>query len=437
VARTFRNWSREVTAEPARYLEPRSTAEVRAALREAQAAGRRVRVVGAGHSWNDAVCTGETLISLDRMGRLLSVDRERMEARVQGGIRLHQLLEALASLGLTMVNVGSVSEQSLAGAIATGTHGTGIGFGNLATQVVRLTLVTPAGDVLDLSRDPSESAETQALFRAASIHLGALGVVTEMTVRVTGAHRLRETTRTVPFERFLEELPERVAACERVKYWWFPFTDRVKEFVYERTGDPPNRGRGLGHRLERSLPVTAVFNGIAALGRSRPSWVPSINRRVMRLLPDGQRVDRSDRLLVIAMPPRHSESEFSVEVKDAAAAMAALRERVCSDRLPVNLPIEVRFVAADDLLLSPNRGRASCHFTLCIHATRERRDAYFGAAASILLGFGGRPHWGKTFDVEPSDLQRAFPGLVEFRRIRAGLDPHQTLRNHYVERVLG
>src|SRR3954462_13613691 len=184
--RIWRNWARDQRCAPRAIEEPRSEAEVTDALERAAAAGLPVRVAGSGHSFTDIACTDGVMLRLGRMNRVLNANREARLAEVEAGISLHELGPALLERGLAMENLGDVDKQSLAGALATGTHGTGARFGNLSSQVAALRLVTATGEVVECSADDDPD-----LFQAARVGLGSVGVLTTVTLRCVPAHTLR------------------------------------------------------------------------------------------------------------------------------------------------------------------------------------------------------------------------------------------------------
>ncbi|HNN96817.1 MAG TPA: FAD-binding protein, partial [Pseudomonadota bacterium] len=218
----FRNWAGTATAQPQAFFTPQSESEIVDILKRAAQAGRRVKVVGAGHSWSDIACTDGYLLQLDALAQVRRVDVQRQEITVQAGIRLHALIAAMHRHGMTLPVIGSVTQQSIAGAIATGTHGSAPGLGNLASRVVGMRLVLANGEVL-----PINDHENAHLLPAARVHLGALGVISEVTLATVPAFRLHEELSTLPLSQVLNELPRLVESAPYVKLWWLPHVDDV------------------------------------------------------------------------------------------------------------------------------------------------------------------------------------------------------------------
>lgn len=400
-----------------------------AALRDAAGRGQRVKVVGAGHSWSDAALPGPRAMCLDGLAGLESVDAASGEVTVWAGTRLRDLNDLLCGVGLAMPVLGSIAEQSVAGAIATGTHGSAPRLGNLASLVSRLRLALPGGEVVEASaeRDPD-------LFRAARVGLGALGVITQVTLRCVPAFTLEEVATPLPFEQALAALPGLLASEDFVKLWWLPHADLVQVFCYRRTA-LPSTFRAAARWLDERVLNGALFTGALALGQANPGQIPRINRAIAAMyFRPARRVARSDRCFNIAMPPRHDETEVSLPVERAAEAMRWMRSFIERERLAVNFVIEARFGAGDDAWMSPAHGRSSC-FLGAYTANRGDRDRFFAGFEEHMRSLGGRPHWGKVFRAGRDQLRPLYPRFDDFAALRAALDPAGMMLNPMLERV--
>lgn len=425
----FRNWARTHGCQVAACHQVRGEEEIVELVRRARRRGVRLKAVGGGHSWSDIAITDGELVRLDGHDAVLAVNRERCQVTVQAGIRLRQLNALLPEHGLGLSNLGCIAEQSIAGATATGTHGTGIRFGNLATQVVALRLVTGAGEVRELSaeRDPE-------LFSAARVGLGALGIVSSVTLQCEPAFRLEERAFALPLDRALAEMEALVDEHEHVKFWWMPHTDSVQVFTFARTSAPLRR-RAVRRWLDHSPVTRTMFAGLLRLSRLAPGAIPAINRVVnVAYFRPGQRVDRSDRVFNTIMPPVHRETEYGIPRSQAAAALGQLRELIERHRLLVNFFVELRFVAGDDILMSPCYGRPSCLIGAYMYPSRSL-DTYFREFERLMVDLDGRPHWGKEFTADAATLRRVCPGYERFDAIRRQLDPDGIFENDFVRRV--
>jgi FAD-linked oxidoreductase len=419
---TFRNWARTITCKPARYCQPRSTEEVVAIVKDALQTGKKVRTVGAGHSWSPLVLTGDVLVNLDRMSAL-TVDVARRTATMQAGIRLKNLTKGIVEKGLGMANLGSIQEQSITGATATATHGTGVGLGVLSTQIIGMKLVTGTGDVLSIG--PSD-AERLA---AARVGLGALGIVTEVTLQCVPVYDLRFKATFAKFDDVVPTIDALVRDNTRVRLWWLVPSIGPRDIVLVTTMNPPTTQEAAtertGGRLREALPMDA--EALAATA-SALAAVPTESLAPLTF------VDRYDK--VLTLPPLkilHRECEYAIPVANAGEALRAVRRAIAEGDLTMKLPIEVRFVAKDDILLSPARGRDVCYIGV---STEDNATEAFERVEPIMRRLGGRPHWGKCFSLTRKDLEAMYPDSYEkFRTIRRELDPRGVFANELMQQL--
>jgi L-gulono-1,4-lactone dehydrogenase len=417
---TWRNWAGDQVCAPASRVEPESEDELLAALPGA----RRVRVAGSGHSFTDIALTDGLQVSLRRMNRVLSVDGALV--RAQAGIRLRELGIELAQRGLAMENLGDVDAQTLAGALATGTHGTGVGYRNLSSQVEGMRLVTAAGAV---------EAEGDDL-TAARVSLGALGVATEITLRCQPLYTLRRTDERQPLDETLAELEDLATGRERFEFFSFPYSPWALWRTTEKTDEPPEPPGRFERFLEDVVVENGAFGAFCRAGRAVPALAPRIARTVGGLASGATRVDRSHRIYANPRLVRFTEMEYAIPRANGADAVRRVFDLIERRRLPILFPIEVRFGAPDDAFLSPGAGRDSCY--IAVHQYRGMEfETYFRAVEAIMREHGGRPHWGKRHYRSAGDLAALYPDWDRFRAVRDRLDPGRVFANDYVERVLG
>jgi FAD-linked oxidoreductase len=426
----WRNWTGDQRCRPAALERPSSIAEVAAALERAALADQRVRVVGAGHSFNDIALTDGRLVTLERMDRLLDLDRSSGLVRVQGGITLRALNARLAEHGLAMENLGDVDAQSVAGAISTATHGTGARLRNLSAQVVALTLVLADGSTLECtSADPE-------LLRAARVGLGALGVIAEVILRCVPAFRLCGVDAPAPLEETLERFEERCATNDHFELYVFPHARTALTRTNNRTREPVRPRTRLSAYANDVLLTNRSFELLCRAGRRLPAQIPRINRLVTRLAGASRRIDRSDRIFTSPRLVRFTEMEYALPREHTVRAARRVLELVPRERFAVPFPIEVRAAAADDALLSTAAGRDSGY--VAVHMFEGMAwEPYFRAVEALMLELGGRPHWGKRHFQTAATLRPRYPEWDRFQAVRRRLDPGGRFANAYVERVLG
>jgi FAD-linked oxidoreductase len=420
------NWSRTERCVPAVLARPGSRAEVAAAVVAAARAGRTVRVAGAGHSFTDGVLTDGTLLSLERMARVLDADPAGGLVRVEAGITLHRLSRELLLRGLALPNVGDVDAQSLAGAIATATHGTGARLPNLSAQVEEIELVLGDGSERVIGEGD--------LLRATRVGLGSLGVVVAVTLRCVPAFRLRGVDRPESLAAVLAALDERADAADHFEFWTFPHSPIALTRTNTRTDEPRSSVSGARRWLEDVLMDNHVFALMNRAGRRYPRAIPALNRFAARAASRRERVDWSFRVFASARLMRFTEMEYAIPREHAAHAVR--ETRAILERHPVSLPVEVRFAAGDDALLSPAYGRDSAY--VAVHVFEGMPwEAPLREVEALMSGLGGRPHWGKRSFLGAAELAPRYPEWETFQAARAELDPDGRFENAWARRVIG
>jgi L-gulono-1,4-lactone dehydrogenase len=422
------NWAGTHSCVPVAYERPASRAEVIDAVGRATAAGRVVRAIGAAHSFSDAAMCDGTLLSLERLDRVLDVDRPSGLVRVEGGISLRALGVRLLEHGLALPNLGDIDAQSLAGAIATATHGTGIRFQNLSASVAGLELVLADGTERTLTVDDGD------LLRAARVGLGSLGIVVAVTLRCVPAFRLHAVDRPLPLEDVLASLEEHLEANEHFEFWTFPHSPVALTAAKNRTEAPVSTPGPARAWISDALLDNHVFEALCRVARRVPRAIPRLTRFAGDSASRRERVDWSSRIFANPRYVRFNEMEYAVPREHGVEALRAAREVL--ERHPVVFPIEFRLVAADDALLSPAHDRdVAC---LSVHNYRGMPwEAPFRDVEAAMRGVGGRPHWGKVSFLTAAELQPLYPRWEAFQAARSELDPDGRFETPYAERVLG
>lgn len=428
----WRNWAGDQRCSPVAFERPGSAAEVAAAIERAAAAGQRVRVAGSGHSFTDAVCTDGRLVSLERMDRVLDVDRSSGLVRVEGGVTIHALSGALAQHGLAFENLGDIDVQTIAGAISTATHGTGARLRNISAQVEAVELVLADGSTATFAAsDPDPTA-----YLAARVGVGSLGAISAVTLRAVPAFTLRGVDRPAPLAETLDRLEELGEEHEHFEFFVFPHCDTALTRTNTRVEEPPRpRSRARAY-AEDVLLTNRAFHAFCLAGRAVPRWIPQLNRTVTRLAGSNVRVDRSDRIFASPRLVRFTEMEYALPREHTAEAVRRVMELVPRGRFEVPFPIEVRLVAPDDALLSPAHERPTGY--VAVHMFKGMPwEPYFRAVEAIMDEYGGRPHWGKRHFQTAETLRPRYPRWDDWQAVRTRLDPEGRFGNAYSDRVLG
>jgi L-gulono-1,4-lactone dehydrogenase len=437
--RVWRNWAGTATATPARWCRPGTEAEICAAVKDAAPAGLTVRALGSGHSFTAAAATSGVALDLSAWTGIIAADTRTGLVTARSGTTLRALNAELGGLGLAMANLGDIDAQTLAGALSTGTHGTGARLGGLATQVEALELVLADGSVVTCS-----ASARPELFAAARVGLGALGVITTVTLRCVPSFTLLADERPMPVEEVLGQFDVLAGANDHFEFYWFPYG---RQALVKRNNRLPVPDGAQATPSPRPLPAwrrfwefevmeNAAFGALCRVGRAAPRLIPSLNRLSSAALSSRTYTDTSHRVFVTPRRVRFAESEYAVPRESLGHVIAELRRAVPRLADPVMFPVEVRVAAADDIWLSTGYGRESAYVAIHQYAGLPYQ-AYFDRFESIVAEVAGRPHWGKLHSLDAGRLRPLYPRFDDFRRVRAEADPEGRFGNAYLTRVFG
>ena len=396
---TWSNWSGSVTCAPRTVAMPTDEAAIITLIKQAAAEQTTVRVAGTGHSFTPLCASAGVLVSLDGMQGLVATDHET--ATFWAGTKLHQVGDPLWAAGLALANMGDIDRQALAGAISTGTHGTGPTLGNIATQVVGLRLALASGELVDCS--PTQAPE---LFKAAQVSLGALGIITQVTLRCLPAYRLHERTWVAGFDECMAQLDEFIANNRHFEFFWVPSEDVC---------------------AMKTLNPTTVETLVS------PNH-PTVTGRLARYVRE-EKIDRSYRIFPSERNLKFNETEFAVPAANGPDCLREIRD-LMQRRYPAVLwPIEYRTLAADDIPLSPAYGRATV--TLSVHQAAELPyQPFFADVEAIFRNHQGRPHWGKIHTHTACELAALYPAWNAFQTVCAQVDPAGLFLNEHARTIL-
>jgi FAD-linked oxidoreductase len=430
VPTVWRNWAGDQICAPARFVAPLSEAELQRIVADAAADGLTVRAVGSRHSFTDAACTDGVMVSLDNMRQIVDVDRASGLVEVQGGIKLDALGGLLAQHGLAMENLGDIAVQSLAGAISTATHGTGLDYPNLSQQVHALRLVTASGEMLTVSADDGD------LFRAARVAIGSLGVISTVTLKAVPTYTLKRIDEPLPLDDVLTAIDEYVEKHEHWEFFTFPYTGVAFTRLSERTDAKPAPPGKVVRFLKDVVAENLVLGAICRAGEIAPNSVPSLNRVLPKLASREERIDRSDLVFANQRLVKFTEMEYAIPREHGAEAVRRILGLIELRKLPITFPLEVRFAGPDDALIGPSHGRESCY--VAVHTYQGTAfESYFRGVEQIMSSYGGRPHWGKRHYLTSAELQQRYPEWETFATVRERFDPNGVFVNDYTRRVLG
>jgi len=429
----WRNWAGTASATPLHWYRPGDPSQITEALKAAERDGHTVRAVGSGHSFTSVAVAEQIAIDLSGWTGIITAEAHTGLVTVRSGTTIRALNAGLDTLGLAMENLGDIDAQTIAGAISTGTHGTGARLGGLATQIEALELVLADGTLVSCS-----ATQRPELFNAARIGLGTLGVISTVTLRCVPSFVLAAQEGPEPLEQVLDGFDEQAQANDHFEFYWFPYGRNalVKRNNKQPAGTEPQPLSALRQYFEYEIMENRLFELLCRLGRAVPPLVKPLNQLSSSVLSPRSYTDHSHRVFVTSRTVRFVESEYAIPRAALAEVLGELRRAVPNLAEPVMFPVEVRVAAADDIWLSTANGRDSAY--LAIHQyVGMPYQGYFDLFESIVGAVGGRPHWGKMHSLDAERLAPRYPHFDDFRRVRAEVDPAGRFDNAYVRTVLG
>ena len=424
------NWTGNVSSYPQHFVMPKSLEDLISVVRQCHQNNTRIRVVGSGHSFSPLVQTDDCLLSLDLLQGLHHVDSEQHTIEIWAGTKLKALGELLHQQGYSQENLGDINSQSIAGAISTGTHGTGIKLGSISTQVIALTVVTAAGEVVECSADTQPE-----LFKAMRVSLGLLGIIVRVKLRVLPAYRLRYQSYRMPLDDCLSSLDTFKTEHRHFEFFTFPYSPTVQVKFMDETNDPPS-----GNHRWTYWKTMVIENGLFWCLSESCRLMPSLSKRISRLsaqsVPSVTESGFSHQLFATPRLVRFYEMEYSVPAAHMKDIIAELHQAIEQEQFAVHFPLECRYVNKDDIWLSPAYERESAFIAVHMYKGMPYQ-AYFSRMEEIFARYEGRPHWGKMHNMTAERLHQVYPHLQNFLDVRAELDPQGLFVNDYLARLFG
>ncbi len=401
MAETFTNWSGSISFTPSRRTAPSSAEEVAELVTAARGRGGTVRPVGSGHSSVPIFNTNDTLVSLENLAGVIEADSQSQQARVLPGTGLRDLGGQLAEHGLAMENLGDVDYQAIAGAIGTGTHGSGVRLGNLSSTMIGGRLINGLGEEVPFGVDAGEG-EDHDLLRAAQVSLGSLGIFTSLTLRLEEAYELHRQNYITHIDWVLENFAELIEVNRSVDFYWYPRSDLAQVRMLNKPGEEPD----------------LQPEGKLKKDETGPNYEIIPNDRALHF----------------------EEMEYMLPLDTQLEAFKQVRERVrAKHRATVGWRVLVRTIAADHGLISNaetvyRQGAPTMTIALLQNNTLPYK-AYFDDLEPLFRQFDGRPHWGKKHTLEAAELAPLYPGWERFQQIRQDMDPEGVFLNDYLREL--
>lgn len=421
----FTNWAGNSSCLAENYYQPETEGELADIIRKSE----KISIVGSGHSWSPLCLNKESLINLDLFSKILFFDGQNLKIKVQAGIKLWELNRFLDKHGFALSNLGSVSDQSLAGAISTGTHGSGIQFQLLASQVEEFSLIKADGEKLNIHRRRNKD-----LFYLSLVNLGSLGVISEITLNIVPAFRLHDESYVMRFDDIIEKLDEFVTGTDHFKIWWFPHIDQAVVFHYTRTQEPVNDSK-LRQWLMEQFISASVYRLLLKLGNIRRDWRKNINGiLVNKLISPLNRIEKSFKVFNVPKPPVHRETEWAFDLKIAKEVLRGYKKMINSSAHRINFLQEIRFTKGDEFSLSPCYQRDTMWIG-CYNADNFGWEKLLSDFEIFAKKYEGRPHWGKEFNVDKNYLRGSIIELERYNLVRKQFDPGGKFENEFISKI--
>lgn len=427
------NWAGTVAFDPSAFVRVRTEGEIVHHLARATAHGMTVRAIGAGHSFTPLANSSGIQLSLDGHRGLVHVDPSTGDVTVRGGTRLWELGPMLAAHGRALEVMGDIDRQSIAGAISTGTHGTGAKYPGFSALVTGVRIALASGDVVWADAD-----HNPRLFEAARLGLGALGILTQVRIRTVPLYRMHRREYTAEMASVAADFEELTHAHDHAEVFWVP---GAKRCVVRTLNHLPLETALMGPgRLRSALGREVLGNGGFALANRVARAVPRsqrvLGRAITALMPSPVAVGAPHRIFAESRRVRFRETEMSIPADRWSEAFEALSGALTRLGSHIVFPLEVRRVQRDDVWLSGAYERDAVYIAAHI-PVGETSDVFLETVHDVLAGMDGRPHWGKVHRLSEGELASRYPRFNDVRDVREQVDPGRLFTNDHVAKVLG
>jgi FAD-linked oxidoreductase len=423
----FQNWSADVKSTPAQILMPASEAEIVQIVKDAAAQNRKIRVVGSGHSFTPLCHTNDILLSLDKMRGLEDVDKATCQATILAGTKIKDLGHLLFAEEMALANQGEVDAQAIAGALSTGTHGSGVTLGSMATMIVAMRIVRASGEIIDCS--DTENAE---IFKAAQVAMGMMGIITKVRLQLIPAYKLYYYAEKTTISNCLSRLTE-LKKHRNFEFFYFPHTEVAQIKIMNTTEEAP-QPYGFANYLSDMVLENGIFQVLSTISKYIAPLTIPIAKIVGMAVSSASRKCWSNDAYPTARLVRFHEMEYNIPAERIEEVFMEIKQAIDKQKFRVHFPIECRFVKADDIWLSPAYQRESAYIAVHQYQGMDYKE-YFAAVEKICQKYGGRPHWGKLNTVDTNYLQTVYPKLPDFLAVRRQLDPEGMFLNGYLEGI--
>lgn len=425
----IQNWGRSLDFKAGRVVYPQSEEEILTILKNASFNKQVVRTIGSGHSWTDLIVTNDVLISLDKWQGVTDVDIQGKWVEVKSGTKLLKLGNDLWHLGYSMENLGDIDVQSIAGALNTGTHGTGREFSTLADQIYAITIALPTGELIEVNTENNHE-----LFKAAQVSLGALGVITRYKLKVVPAFNLEYTSKLGKIQDAVDNFDKYNSENRNYEFYWFPYTDYVQLKLVNETNKPIQDG-GFMREFNDIFIENLGYYALSEWSRTHKNFYKWFSMFSAKGVPKGTWRNHSNKIFATKRWVRFKEMEYNVPKEKFQECFTEIKDTIHKKNFRVHMPLEVRYVKADDIMISPATGRNAVYMAVHQYNGMDYLE-YFKTIEEIFWKYDGRPHYGKMNTMSKDQFEKTYANWNQFSQIRKSCDPQGILLNPYLKSIL-
>ncbi len=425
----MKNWSQKIKWSPSEIHAPKNEADIIRLVQQAADTKKNIRVIGSLHSFNPLWVTNDLVLNLENYQGIIKIDKENLTTTVKAGTTLNLLGDLLFQQGMAMENLGDIDQQTIAGSISTATHGTGLQLGTISTQVIALRFINGKGEAVYCSNQ-----ENTDLFKAAQVSLGALGIITEITLQCIPAYRLKLSNRKEDLHTVINSFTERITNNRNFEFYWFPKSNTAWTKTSNLVQDEPDKVGVLNYLTEYVLENYA-YQVICETARTIPALSDRLSRFSAALVSTVDKTYHSHKVYATPRLVRFSEMEYNVPLEVYPTVINEIMDLINRNKFNVILPIENRIVQADDAYLSPAYQRNAVYIACHVYYKKDYVP-YFKALEEIFLQYDGRPHWAKLHTLTAKELAMKYPKFEAFNQHRMEQDPNGIFMNAYLKKLL-
>jgi sugar-1,4-lactone oxidase-like protein len=430
------NWSNSFNSYPDRIETPCTERELIEIVRTAKKTHTKIKLVGSGHSCSKiAEISDGILISLDNYNSILSFNPKKLELTVEGGISLKEICTFLKKKKAALANMGTIDPQSIAGAISTGTHGTGIKFGAIDQQVTAIEYITSNGEIFKTSKN-----DNPQLFHNTVVGLGAIGIISKVTIQCVPLYNLEVVTKSITFNEMTETL-DKVYKTDYLRFWWVPHTDKVQIWSANKTKKPVSKTNPLFTWIEEILKGNIIHEIGLWITSFFPKSIRLLNKIMHYLLFKRSNCKIGDfhSMFTVPINVKQSVMEYAIPINKTKEVITEIRELITVGNFNVHMPIELRFAPKNKASLSMAYDRDTCYIGIISYKPFGKKidhESYFSKVHEIFKRHDGRPHWAKKHFYSNKELINLYPKWEQFRNIKESIDGNKMFENNFIKKLL-